>query len=171
MAPEQPWFALYTNPHKEYLVRERLRDQGIEVYLPEVRTASRRRDRRGKRPFFPQYLFARFDLQSALAAKVRYTPGLCQIVSAGGTPIPIPNEIVAYIHQRLAPLVETEPTHDLREGDQVCITHGPYEGFDAVFDSRLSTQGRLQALIRWMGTWGAAEVSVEDLLTRSTSSR
>ena len=88
---EKHWFAFYTKPHKEYLVHDLLHHQGIEVYMPEIRVASRRCGRRERKAFFPQYLFARLDPCSALTAKVRWTPGLCRIISAGDQLVPVPN--------------------------------------------------------------------------------
>ncbi|MBC8492469.1 MAG: hypothetical protein H8D43_01685, partial [Chloroflexi bacterium] len=42
------WFALYTKPHKKYAVsRDLLISQKVKVYLPEIRTRTRRPGRRG----------------------------------------------------------------------------------------------------------------------------
>ena len=94
------WFALYTKPHKEYMVQGLLRNHQVETYLPEIAVAVRRRDRRSKKPFFPHYLFARLDPRGDRMAKAQWTPGLRRIVSAGGQPIPIPDTVVAHIRRR-----------------------------------------------------------------------
>ena len=99
-AADQRWFALYTKPHKEYVVRDLLQREGVEVYLPEVQVAVRRRGRRGSKPFFPHYLFAQFDPRDGVIARVRWTPGLRRIISAGERPVAVPPEIVNYIRSR-----------------------------------------------------------------------
>jgi transcriptional antiterminator RfaH len=158
------WFALYTKPHKEYMVQGLLRSHDVETYLPEIAVAVRRRDRRDKKPFFPHYLFARLDPYSDQMAKVRWTPGLRRIVSAGGQPVPIPNEVVAHIRHRLETMVEETPPAPFRQGEIVHVTRGPFEGLDAMFDRALSPQGRVRVLLELMGRLVAAELDVEDLL-------
>jgi transcription elongation factor/antiterminator RfaH len=158
------WFALYTKPHKEYMVQGLLRDQQVETYLPEIAVAVRRHDRRDKKPFFPHYLFACLDPYSDRMAKVRWTPGLRRVVSAGGQPVPIPNEIVAHIRHRLEVMVEEKPASPFKHGEIVHVTRGPFEGLDAMFDRALSPEGRVRVLLELMGRLVAADLDVEDLL-------
>jgi transcriptional antiterminator RfaH len=158
------WFALYTKPHKEYMVQSLLRNQDVETYLPEVAVAVRRRDRRDKKPFFPHYLFARLDPHGDQMAKAHWTPGLRRVVSAGGQPVPVPDEIVVHIRHRLATMIEEEPAVPFRQGAIVHIAHGPFEGLNAMFDRALSPDGRVRVLLELMGRLVAAELDVEDLL-------
>ena len=164
MEHSERWFALYTKPHKEYMVQGLLRSHKVETYLPEIAVAVRRRDRRDKKPFFPHYLFARLDPHSDQMAKVRWTPGLRRVVSAGGQPVPIPDEIVAHIRQRLETMVEEKPASPFKHGEIVHVTRGPFEGVDAMFDRSLSPQGRVRVLLELMGRLVAANLDVEDLL-------
>jgi transcriptional antiterminator RfaH len=161
---QEHWFALYTKPHKECLVKEFLSAQQIEVYLPEIAVKSRRRDRRDKRPFFPHYMFARLDLQDGSISKLRWTPGLRCIVSIGGQPVSVPDEVVQEVRRRLAIMAQIEPEELFREGDVVHVMRGPFEGLDAVFDRRLSAQGRVRVFLQWMSRQVTAELDVEDLL-------
>jgi transcriptional antiterminator RfaH len=161
---QERWFALYTKPHKECLVKELLSARQIEVYLPEIAVKSKRRDRRDKRPFFPHYMFARLDLQDGSIANLRWTPGLRSIVSMGGQPIPVPDEVVQELRRRLATMAQVEPEERFRKGDVVPVVRGPFEGLDAVFDRALSAQGRVRVFLQWMSRQVAAELDVEDLL-------
>ena len=161
---QKHWFALYTKPHKEYLVRDLLSAQKVEVYLPEIAVKTRRRDRREKRPFFPHYLFACPDSRDDMIAKLRWTPGLRRIVSMGGQPVPVPDEVVQEIRRRLATIAQAEPEEPFRQGDVVHVMHGPFEGLDVVFDRGLSAQRRARVLLQWMSRWVAAELDVGDLL-------
>jgi len=158
------WFALYTKPHKEYLVRDLLCTKKIEVYLPEIAVKTKRRDRRGKRPFFPHYMFARLDPRDGMIAKLRWTPGLRSIVSMGGRPVPVSDEVVQEIRRRLAAMAQVEPEERFRRGDVVRVMRGPFEGLDAVFDRKLSAEGRVRVFLEWMSRQVAAELDVEDLL-------
>jgi transcriptional antiterminator RfaH len=140
-------------------------DKRVEVYLPEVPVAVRRRDRREKKPFFPHYLFARLDLNDGRMAEVRWMPGVRRIVSAGGRPVPVPDEAVNYIRRRLATIVRIEPEGPFRKGDPVHIVRGPFEGLDAVFDRRLSPEGRVRVLLDLMGRQVATDLDLDDLLS------
>ena len=157
------WFALYTKPHKEYMVQGLLHSHKVETYLPEIAVAVRRRDRRDKKPFFPHYLFARLEPHSDQMAKAQWTPGLRRIVSAGGQPVPIPDEIVAHIRQRLEMMVEEQPAVPFRHGEIVHVTRGPFEGLNAMFDRALSPDGRVRILLEMVGRLVAADLDVEDL--------
>ena len=165
LVPGEHWFALYTKPHKEYQVRGLLRDQGVEVYLPEVRVAARRRDRRERKPFFPHYLFARLDPRDGLMARVRWTPGLRRVVSAGDRPVLVPDEVVAYVRRRLATMADVGPEDPFRKGDVVRIVRGPFEGLDAIFDRRLSAEGRVRVFLELVSRLVAAELDTGDLLS------
>ena len=160
----QRWFALYTKPHKEYAVKDHLADRKVEVYLPEIRTKTQRRDRRGTKPFFPHYLFARLDLDDGIMAKVPWTPGLRCIVTFGGAPAPVPDEIVAHIRRKLATMAEAGPEEPFKKGEVVRIPRGPLEGLDAVFDRTLSADGRVRVFLACMNRLVATELNVEELL-------
>ena len=158
------WYALYTKPHKEYLVRDLLRNLDVDVYLPEIRVTSPRRGRRDTKPFFPHYLFACFDLQDGVTAKIRYTPGVRRIVAAGGRPVPVTDEVVTYIRRRLAKMSQRKPEGPYQKGEKVRVVRGPFEGFDVVFDERLSPQGRVRVFLQLMDRLVAAEMDLGDLL-------
>jgi transcriptional antiterminator RfaH len=164
MSIQEHWFALYTKPHKEYLVRDLLSARKVEVYLPEIAVKTRRRDRREKRPFFPHYLFVRLDPQDGMIANLRWTPGLRCVVSVGGRPVLVPDEVVREIRRRLATIAQIEPEEPFRQGDVVHVMRGPFEGLDAVFDRRLSAQGRVRVFLQWMSRRVAAELDLGDLL-------
>jgi transcriptional antiterminator RfaH len=159
------WFALYTKPHKEYLVCDVLCSEGVETYLPEVAVVVCRKDRRSMCPFFPQYLFARFDPHDETGARVQWTPGLRRIVSTGGRPVPVPDEAVRYIRCRLEKEVVTEPDSPFKKGQVVRVARGPLEGLEAVFDRRLSAKGRVRVFLKVMSRLVATELDLEDLLS------
>ena len=164
MGIQEQWFTLYTKPHKEYLVKDLLTARKVDVYLPEIAVKTKRRDRRATRPFFPHYLFARIDPQVGKFANLRWTPGLRCIVSTGGRPVPVPDGVVQEIRRRLADMAQVEPEDRFRQGEVVRVLRGPFEGLDAVFDRRLSAQGRVRVFLQWMSRQVAADLDVEDLL-------
>ena len=138
------WYALYTKPHKEYLVQEVLCHNGVETYLPQVAVAIRRRDRRSMKPFLPQYLFAYFNPDEQRFADVCWTPGLRRIVSAGGRPVAVPDEVVMYLRRRLENMQTTDvPDAPFKKGEVIRIARGPLEGLEAIFDQQITPKGRV----------------------------
>ncbi len=171
MALEGHWLALYTRPHKEHAVRDYLSGRQVEVTLPEVRNNTQRRGRRGRRPFFPHYLFARLDLRDGIMTKVPWTPGLLRIVTFAGEPAPVLDAVVAHIRRELAHiwpgranLVEAGPDEPFRNGEVVRIPRGPLEGLAAVFDRKLSGDGRVRLFLQCMDRLMAAELDLDDPL-------
>ena len=134
-AGNHAWYLIYTKPNAEYQVDHHLAEQGLDTYLPTVRSA---RPRRGHttEPLFPGYLFVRADWTSTPLSLVRWTPGVRRVVSFGGRPAVVPDRVIAYIRQRIAALNAGGgfgPGH-LRPGDAVRIVEGPLAGLEAVFD-------------------------------------
>ena len=157
------WIALYTKPHKEYLVRDLLRQHGLEVYLPEIRVATPRRNRRKKTPFFPQYLFAHLDPTEDALAQVRWTPGLRRVVSTGGQPVRVPAGAISHIQRRLTEMATAPAPAPFKQGERVHIASGPFEGLDGVFDRTLSPHGRVRVFLHWTSRLVAAELDLHDL--------
>ena len=157
------WFAFYTKPHKEYAVRDHLGQKHTEVFLPEMRNKTQRRDRPARRPLFPHYLFARLDLAAEIMAHIPWTPGLRKIVAFEGRPTPIPDEMVAHIRRRTDELLAAGPEDPFKRGERVRVARGPFEGLDAVFDCTLSAKGRVRVLLDCMHRSMAAEIYLDDL--------
>lgn len=162
-APGARWFALYTKPHREYVVRDHLAQKQIEVFLPEMRNKTQRRDRPARRPLFPHYLFARLDLAAEIMARIPWTPGLRKIVAFEGRPTPIPDEMVAHLRRRTGELLAAGPEDPYKHGERVRVARGPFEGLDAVFDRTLSAEGRVRVLLDCMHRLMAAEIDLDDL--------
>src|SRR5439155_19675832 len=76
------WFAVWTRSQCEPKVEEALRRKRLEVFLPRVRIASRRRDRRLilARPLFPGYVFLHFTPSRDAYIRAASTEGVVRIL-------------------------------------------------------------------------------------------
>ena len=81
-----------------------------------------------------------------------------------GRPVLVPDEVVQEIRRRLATMAQVEPEDRFRRGDVVHVMRGPFEGLDAVFDRKLSAEGRVRVLLQWISRQVVADLDVEDLL-------
>jgi len=155
------WYALHAKPHKERQVCDYLKSEGFEVYLPLLPAA--RRSRRKAVPFFSCYLFALLDGADHFSA-VRWTPGLRRIVSFGGKPARVPDEVVSSIQQRLNWLWDTGQTvYPFDKGDRVVVRCGPLADLEGIFQERLSSRDRARILVECLGRWTRCEVDIDDL--------
>ncbi|MDF1514402.1 MAG: transcription termination/antitermination NusG family protein [Anaerolineae bacterium] len=165
-AETKSWYAVYTHPHKEYMVRSVLQANGVEVYLPEIAMVYQRRDRRAMKPFFPQYMFARFTPHGDDMAQARWTPGVRGLVSSGGQPTPVPDQVVEYIRQRLKDMVSRDiPDVPFKKGEVVQVARGPLEGLEGIFDSARSPGDRVIVLLAVMDRLVRTELDLADLIS------
>jgi transcription antitermination factor NusG len=82
---------------------------------------------------------------------VIYTPGLRGIVSFGGEPAVVASEDMAKIRTRIAEAQMWDAAGSiLRPGDAVEILKDPFSEVDAIFDRRLSPEGRVRVLLRYL---------------------
>ncbi len=166
------WYALYTQPHRELQVAHLLFTKGVEVFLPMVPTRHRRL---GKvdRPLFPCYLFARLNLDMSGLSLVYWTPGLRRVVAFDQRPVPIPDEVIVRLQERVQAVQAAGglPTHEFQPGDQVVITDGPLRGLEAVFHGPMRPSERVRVLIEFLGRLAEVEVPVESVERASAETR
>lgn len=160
------WYALYTKPRNEYLVRDWLESRGFETFLPTLTQLSKRRPPETReRPFFARYLFTRLDLLTVALSSVNWAPGVTSIVSFDGQPAAVPDQVIEWLRDRLA-YANRFPCHEslaLRPNDRVRIAAGPLRGMEAIFDQHLSAQGRARVLIDLLGRLTACEIDLASL--------
>ncbi len=158
------WYVLNSKPHSENFVLGLLGAKGIEGYLPLWSPAPRRRKSASPRPFFPSYLFVRADLDVTGLSDLMYLPGVRRLVFCGGEPARVaPNEIESIRRHLLQ--VQNEPLdaagHRLSPGDRVLINDGPFRGFNALFDHRISSGQRVAVLINFLQRRTRVELDAE----------
>lgn len=163
------WYALYTKSRKEAQVNEALKSRGVETYLPLYEPRGGRQRRKGSRPLFSCYLFAKVDFSSKSVSSIEWTPGLRRIVSFGGKPAIIQDEIVSGIKERLGHSEDAWWDSDFEPGERVRVKSGPLKDFEAIFDERLSSSERVRVFIEMLGRLRACQIGA-DCLEKATSS-
>lgn len=157
------WFCLYTKPRMEYRVRQALETRGRECYLPEAHRTARDCRQGIRRPFFPRYFFARLIPAQDLAW-VRWTPGLVCLLSFGGSPVVVEDAVIEALRARLAARLEVEAVHGpFCPGERVRVTAGPFQGLEAVFDRRLSPNGRARILVEFLHRTASCVIDISYL--------
>jgi len=147
------WYVLHSKPHKEQQVNAYLRTQGFETFYPTLRVQPINPRASKIRPYFPRYLFVRADLDEVGISALQWVPGAIGLVEFDGYVAPVPDSVVHELKRRVAAIEAAGGlTFDgLQPGDPVRITHGPFAGYEAIFDMRLSGSERVQVLLQMLG--------------------
>lgn len=123
------WYAVYTRPRFEKQVYERLTEQGIEAYLPLVKTMRQWSDRKKmvEIPLFSSYVFVHIDRRQY--DPVLHTHGVVKYVSFEGKAATIPPEQIDNLKIIVNSNEKVETTWEKRKkGDRVMVTAGPLKG-------------------------------------------
>jgi len=146
------WFVIQTKPGGEHRVETHLLNQKIETFLPLIEAHQYRNGKMVQiiKPFFPNYLFARLDLKFHYY-KVKWTRGVSKILGSGDGPALISEKVIQMIKERIGKdnLVKLE--EELKEGDAVQVTSGPFKEFNGIFQKKISGNGRVRILLNMIG--------------------
>lgn len=128
---ELKWYVLYTTSRAEKKVAERLREKGLEVYLPIIEELRQWSDRKKKvqKALFNGYLFvktSRANLWESLQV-----PGAVKFVHFAGEHATVRQEEIETIQRILETgvAVETE-SGEIEKGQSVKIIGGALEGME-----------------------------------------
>jgi len=166
------WYVVHTHPKQEDRAEFNLQAWKVETFKPSFRER-RSHPFTGEpfyvtKPLFTRYIFARFDLESHYH-KIRFTRGIHSLVSFGGNPIPVDDEIINAIRSRTGKDGLVKIGGDLRPGDAVEIKDGPLKGFTGIFEREMKESERVMVLLDTVNY--QARVQIEgDLLSRAKAS-
>lgn len=144
------WYVIYTKPQQESRADSNLRAWNIETFAPKTREP-RYNEFTGRptyvtRPFFPRYIFARFNAGTMLH-KVCFVRGVQNVVGFGDGPVPIAEEIIKLIKARVVEDGFVQIGQSLAPGDQVAIDNGPVRDLIGVFEREVSAGERVRILL------------------------
>jgi len=161
----QQWFAVWTRNRCEPKVRQTLSAKGLEVFVPSIRQASRRRDRRVMldRPLLPGYALLRFAPSRAAYLQVMSTDGVVRILGERWDSLsPVPDEEVEAIRRIVTTAQNAGSVPWLRQGDRVRILAGPLQGLEGFVQDWRSGRARfvisVDLLQRSVGVEVASEI-------------
>jgi transcriptional antiterminator RfaH len=146
------WYAINSHPNKEEILWRHLLSQGIEVFYPRLRVTPVNPRSRKIRPYFPGYMFVRSDLETTGRSIFQWMPYTKGLVSAGGEPVSVPDELISAIRARVEHVdaIGAKKLDGLTTGDAVVIENGPFEGYEAIFDLRISGSERVRVLLKML---------------------
>ena len=148
------WYALRSKPRKEDVVWRQVLSQGIKAYYPRLRVKPVNPRARKLKPYFPGYLFVNVDLKEVGLSEFQWMPHTNGLVSFGGEPAIVPENLIYEIQTRIEKInvAGGEELAGLQPGDEVRINEGPFQGYQAIFDSTLPGNVRVRVLLELLGS-------------------
>ena len=164
------WYVVHTNPKQEDRAYSNLRCWGVETLHPKLKTR-RVNEFSGAlsyitKPLFPRYIFAKFDARKQLA-KISFTRGVHHVVSFGGQPTPVEEDVIQVLSSRIDDNGFVRLADQLKPGDKVVIKAGPLRAFEGVFERELNDNERISVLLTTISYQGRVVVS-RDVLERAS---
>ncbi len=144
------WYALRSKPNKEEALWRGLSARGHDVFYPRMRVQPVNPRARHFKPYFPGYLFVRADLPKIGLSTFSWLPHAQGLVSFGGEPAEVPDELILAIRRRVDEIDEAggEQLAGLERGDAVVIHSGPFAGYTAIFDAQVDGNERVRVFLK-----------------------
>jgi transcription antitermination factor NusG len=147
------WYALRSKPNKEEAAWQQARAREFETFYPRLRVRTVNPRARQIKPYFPGYLFVKADLEAVGPSVFQYLPHATGLVCFGGEPASVPEALIRALHGRIGEIAAAggEVFDGLNSGELVSIHDGPFAGYKAIFDARLSGGERVRVLLDLLG--------------------
>ncbi len=129
------WYALHTRARHEKAIERRLREQGMETFVPTTMEVHRWSDRKKKVevPLFSCYVFIRCALSARDRTLVHGVESVHGFVGSRGSSLPIPDEQIEGIQRVLAQTAPWRSYPFLKAGQRVRVRGGAMDGVEGVF--------------------------------------
>jgi len=146
------WYAIRSKTNKEDFLAGQLDAYGIEVYYPRIFVKTVNPRARKVRAYFPGYLFVHADLDQVSPSTLRWMPGAVSLISFDGEPASVPDVLIAAIKKQVDIVNAAQKTFvdGLKKGDVVVVQDGPFAGYEAIFDAKLSGRDRVRVLLDFL---------------------
>lgn len=145
------WYVLRCKPHKEYVILHQLQQKGYEAYFPCFASRNERSGRLEIKPYFPGYLFVRFDLDTVGISTFQWMPHTDGLVCFEAGPAYVPDPLVNAVQRRVVDLNKASLIAPQAAGEselQETLLENARNEYDAFLDQGLSGGERVNGLLR-----------------------
>lgn len=144
------WYALRSKPRKEEVVYRQMLNQNIEVYYPRIRVHPVNPRAKKIQPYFPGYLFVHVDVEDLGLSYFQWMPHTLGLVCFGDEAAIVPDHLITELKKRVKEITEAggEFFDGIKSGETVYIRQGPFAGYEAIFDTRISGTERVRVLLK-----------------------
>jgi transcriptional antiterminator RfaH len=161
ISSERQWYVVYSKPQKEDYARFHLSCKGLEVFFPQLLFPKSAKKRKRLVPLFPNYLFVRLKLFSEEFSYAKWSPGVNRIVSFDGVPASVHDSVVDFLMQQMNGNGVVEARPSLRNGQEVRITGGPFDGLIGIIQEVPNAKGRIKILLQLLNRPTNVDVPIQ----------
>ena len=128
------WYAVHTRARHEKVVTARLRENGLETFLPLTRQRHRWSDRRKwvEVPLFSCYVFVRPASTDEERLRVLRTEGVFGILGTRGEGTPVPDQQIEAVRVLVGQQLPWRAHPFLKVGQRVKIRGGAMDGIEGI---------------------------------------
>lgn len=156
------WYVIQTKPLCEDAVAKQLHNADFEVFNPKVKSLVKGAccDVVRNKSLFPSYLFSMLNLEdSNILHMIKYTRGVRKVLGAGFLPIPVPEEVVEFIKNKIEEKPFVEQQYIFKQGDGVRVKNGIFKDIEGILEKSVTAAGRVKVLLRMMNRLARIELS------------
>lgn len=160
------WYCVKTRPRQEQAAKTALHTEaGVEVFCPLLRFERARKSGRVRvvEAMFPGYLFARFNYEKQFR-QVGTSNGVSTIVSFGGVPAIVREEIIRELRASVADGETVDIPVKFSVGEEVQVVEGPFQGIRAIVTGLMPARARVTVLLELLGMEREVEVAENAVL-------
>lgn len=137
------WYAIRTKARQEDRVADNLSAWGVQALSPRLMSGQSSLQ---FQPLFPGYIFAHFDAATMLY-RIHFTRGVAYVVSFGGKPAQLMDEIIASIRMHMDEGGVVRRKAIFQPGDEVVLISGPFRDFRGICERELPASERVRVLL------------------------
>ncbi len=122
----------------------------FESFYPQLHVRPVNPRSRTIRPYFPGYMFLHLPAEQVAASTFHWMPFASGFVSFDGVAATVPLHLIEAIRRHVDEINAkgAEFIASLKRGDVVVVHGGPFAGYEAIFDTRLSGSERVRVLLK-----------------------
>ena len=157
------WYVIHTYSGYENKVRDNLEasieSDGLEekfgdIFIPTEEVAEIKDGKKSitTKKVFPGYILVQVDLDDAIWYMIKNTPGVTGFVGPGRQPVPITEDEVQRIMDKMAETGDRpRPKISFETGAKVRIVEGPFQNFTGYISNIDNERGRLKIMVDILG--------------------
>lgn len=157
---QRNWYAVYSKPHKEEQAQFHLGLKGVESFFPKLSLPGSAEKKKRVVPLFPNYFFVHIYLPAEYHYVI-WSPGVKRIVSFSDTPAPVEDKVIHFLQQYADDQGVIQARSQLRRGQEVEITGGPFTGLIGIIQDPPDSKGRVRILLRLLSRQLSVRLGVE----------
>lgn len=148
------WYVLRSKPNREEALWLETSARGFETFYPHIRVYPANPRSRKLRPYFPGYLFVQTDLEDVGRSVFEWMPYSQGLVTFGDQPAEVPESLLQATRKRVDQINANggEQMVGWVRGESLVIEGGPFDGYQAVFDARISGCERVRVFLALLKT-------------------